>query len=411
MNMARLSRWFWQLVLADGVSELGNQAGWMACTWAVLSRPNGIEWASVLSFGYGVCVAGANCIAGALFDRFPVKRLSVFASLTLAIIWTALAVCVMFVSPVWIWLCLLMMAGLIAPFTELAWMVFVPTLVADDQLERANGMGELIFQAGVFAGPLVGSWLIAVVGSPAALLVDALTFVAAALAIHCLKVPMSLTETGAKAPRGAWWQSLRTGARYLFSHRVVLVVTALAFVLNFAYGVMDIALPTMVQRQFFQPATRLGMLIGLQALGMGIAACFYSWQGRRLRHPSWPLWLIGMFGLCMSSYFFARGQLFDIAIPTFLAGTVFGMVPPMFRAVIQRTVPTRVRGAVFGIRAAVISFSVPLGGFVAGNASVLFGWRPSMVIGGMAVAVTLLSLGCWLWMRRDSAMAALVDNQ
>ncbi|WP_206915531.1 MFS transporter [Alicyclobacillus suci] len=339
------------------------------------------------------------------------KHLSVFACLALAIIWSALAVCVMFVSPVWIWFCLLLMAGLIAPFTELAWMVFVPVLVADDQLERANGMGELVFQAGVFTGPLVGSWLIAIVGSPAALLVDAWTFVVAALAIPCLKVPMFVSETDAKAPRGAWWKSLQTGARYLITHRVVLVVTALAFVLNFAYGVIDIALPTMVQRQFFQPATRLGMLIGLQALGMGIAACFYSWQGQRLHHPSWPFWLIGMFGLCMSSYFFARGQLFDIAIPTFLAGTVFGMVPPMFRAIIQRAVPTRVRGAVFGIRAALISFSVPLGGFVAGNASVLFGWRPSMVISGMAVVVTLAGLGCWLWMRRDCALETLVDHQ
>ncbi|WAH36076.1 MFS transporter [Alicyclobacillus dauci] len=406
MHKRSIETGFWFLTFADGISTLGNQAGWMACLWSAVAQNHGVEWASVLSIGFGVSTAAANWFIGSLLDRMPAKLGIAVANGVLALIWTVLAVLLLVHSPVWLWLVLLILAGLLAPFTELGWMVLMPSLVRDESLERANSVSEIVFQGAALGGPVIGSLLIRSVGSPGALFLDALTFCMAGVVMACLPEPEvqnAGVDRGAEQvshSRSNWFQDALVGAKWLVRQPVVLGITGLAFLLNFGFGLLDVSFPMLVQRELQGPATWLGDLLGLNALGMVIGAAIYGWWGHLYRSRKLPMLLVVGWALCLTPFLVSQ-SIVVLCAGTGLAGLVFGAFPPLARSTVQRLVPKEYHGSVFGLRATAISLFVPLGGFAAGSLTLSLHLTPAHLIGWMAVAsvvivvAVVLSLSRW----------------
>lgn len=384
---------FWLLILADGISALGSQAGSLACTWSVLANHRSTFWVAAIAIGFGVSNAIASPFVGILLDKLPKKQLIVGANVLLAIIWMGLSLLVQMGDPVWMWFLLLVFAGLLTPCTDLGWMVLVPLLVAEERLNRANSIGELVFQGALLAGPVVGAGLADSIGTPAALLLDAVSFCVAGLVMYRLPMPKtakSQTASEGQSPLlisvSQWFVDMLAGARFLLRQRIVLLVTALAFVLNFEAGLTDVAFPLMVHGEFHGGALWLATLMGVYALGMGVGALAYGFLKVNWMRCHIPLWTVFIWALCLTPFLFVH-HFFALCVLTGLAGCVFGLYPPLARSTVQRLVPVDMRGRVFGFRMTALAISVPLGSFAAGSLSLAFHLTPTRLIGWTAVLI------------------------
>lgn len=397
---------FWLLLFADSISALGSRAGWLACAWSVVARsePGSAFWVAALAIGFGVSNAIASPVAGSLLDRLPKRPAIVGANAALAAIWVGIAVCVGLHSAIWMWFLLLTIAGLLSPLTDLGWIVLLPALVEDDALDRANGISELAFQGAMLAGPVVGGALANTVGTPIALLTDAASFCVAGFVMFRLPMPtVQSTDTrmlGFTSVVSNLLLDMKTGIRFLLQQRLVLLVTILAFVLNFEAGLEDVAFPLAVHSEFHATAFALAVLLGLYALGMGVGALGYGFLKVTWTRGQMPLWVVLIWACLLVAFLFAH-HLVPICILTGLAGVVFGMYPPMARSAVQRLVSPELRGSVFGFRMTLFSIAVPLGSFAAGFLSLtlhliptdLVGWTATVIAVGVSV---LIGVRVWL---------------
>jgi hypothetical protein len=78
-------------------------------------------------------------------------------------------------------------SALLSAVTEVAESALVPRLVADDQLDAANALLAANWEQAGIAGPAVAGLIVATVGAPVALVLDAASF--AVMTAVCLSLP------------------------------------------------------------------------------------------------------------------------------------------------------------------------------------------------------------------------------
>ncbi|HEY3492315.1 MAG TPA: MFS transporter, partial [Solirubrobacterales bacterium] len=196
----------WVAIVALGLF-IGEQtdSGWLvAALWICL-------------FGPSVFVSG---FAGVLVDRIETTRLLGMVSLGGA----AVAVVLAFTSAVPLALALTALLGVVFAISQPAEFALVPPL-AGDRVQEANGHVETTRYIGFGVGPLIGGLLFSVGGLELAMLVDAATFTAVALAAKALRIerPPGELEEGEAAPRA------RDGIAYLYRDQTLALVMSVAF--------------------------------------------------------------------------------------------------------------------------------------------------------------------------------------
>jgi MFS family permease len=146
-------------------------------------------------FGPSIVVSG---LAGVLVDRVETTRLLAVVSAAGAAVAAVLA----FASAVPLALVLTALLGVVFAILQPAEFALVPPL-AGDRVQEANGHVETVRYVGFGVGPLVGGLLFAIGGLELAMLVDAATFVAVAVAARALRIerPPSELGEGEAAPR------------------------------------------------------------------------------------------------------------------------------------------------------------------------------------------------------------------
>ncbi len=104
--------------------------------------------------------------------------------------------------PFWLLCGMLVCSGMLAPFTTVGAMAFIPEIVSVDMLSEANAWDEILWQAAYLAGPLLGGILIGSVGAPFAILVDGLSFWVCALCFERLYARDDVDRIWSRRNRG-----------------------------------------------------------------------------------------------------------------------------------------------------------------------------------------------------------------
>ena len=162
-----------RLSLARLVSLTGGEAAYIALVALVYDRTDSSLWVSAALLAM-IGVAGVcSPFAGMLGDRFDRRRVLIGSDLLAAALFLGIA----FVDVPWQ---LVVLAGLAAaaesPFIPTSSSA-VPNLVDDPaDLPRANSIIATGRTVGMLCGPLVGGLLVATVGSQAAFVANAATF-------------------------------------------------------------------------------------------------------------------------------------------------------------------------------------------------------------------------------------------
>jgi Na+/melibiose symporter-like transporter len=368
VGVSALGDWVAIVALGLHVKDLTDSGLAVAALWVCL-------------FGPSVLVAGW---AGLLVDRIEATRLLAAASAVGALA----AVAVAFSDALAPVLVLTTVLGVVFATSSPAEFSLVPLLSDEDRIQEANGHIETARYLGFGIGPLLGGLLFAAGGLELAMLVDAATFAAVAVAALALRVrrnPAARAEH--EAPPRA-----RDGIAFLFRDRLLSLAMIVAFAsllfmsavwVGELFFVEDVLGRGEVSYGAWLSIWTLGMAFGAMLLSRRIAAAAVAAagliaatvQGAALALPA--LWLSFAFMLACG----------------LIGGTAHGVKNVMFRSLIHVRVPANLHGRAFAAYNGIRN-TAELGAFAAGGVLVaLIGARGTLAYaGGLSALAGLIGV-------------------
>lgn len=209
-------------------------------------------------------------IAGALLDRHGRKRLM---RLDFGVAAMCLSVIVALAAsnhlPVWGLYVLLVSGSLTSTLSIAGARSFFPLIVPRDLWDRGNAADSICFGVSSILGPGLAGFLIAAVGSEAALAGAAIGFVIGAVALQGVPEPARSGEVSGRI----LYEALR-GLRYVVANRTLRWIAISMFTLNIGWGMVIVALPVIVFSLHGSAAT-VGVLLALQG-AIGIPAALFA---------------------------------------------------------------------------------------------------------------------------------------
>ncbi|MFF5230819.1 MFS transporter [Dactylosporangium sp. NPDC000521] len=212
----------------------------------------------------------------------------------------------------------------------------------------ANALLTAIVEASTVAGPAIAGLLIAFLGAPAALAVDAATFAVLAVSFLQIKADTPATgATGAAGGRSEGFAAIRRDPHL----RGPMVLTFWFFLL---FGPLPVAMPL-----FVSSVDEIGLVYMAFGAGAVIGAVV---TGHLRRLALWPV-MIGVviaFGLLLMPLGLPL-PLWGHMIALGLAGLAWAPYPTTSMSLVQRTVPAGRLPPVLAARGAVLVVATPLG--------------------------------------------------
>ncbi len=329
---------------------------------------------------------------GAVADAVDRRRLLLVTQLGLAGASAALfGLAITPGAPIWGYYVVAFVAAGVGSVDQPARTSAVPRLVPTERLPAAIALNQLGFQVMAIAGPALGGILLAWVGVAAAFFFDAVTFLAAIVAL--LLIAPIPPHPGAARPS---LTTVKEGLRFVRRRRIVLSTFVIDLV-AMVFGMPSSLFPALALDVFGVGPAGVGFLAAAPAAGALVGAAVSGWVGR-IVHPgravivavaAWGLAITG-FGLTtvgLSAFSFAVALLF-LAIAG--GADVFSAV--LRSAIVQLDTPDELRGRVASIHILVVTSGPRLGDAEAAAVAALASVQFSVLSGGILCLVGLAAV-------------------
>jgi MFS transporter, ENTS family, enterobactin (siderophore) exporter len=208
--------------------------------------------------------------AGALADRWDRRRLMLFADFGRGLLtatvpiasllgWPLMPVILLVAAPINV-LRVLFMAG---------WTASTPMLVGSRLVGPASSYFEAVFSIGFFVGPAVAGLLVGVVGAPATLAIDALSFLVSAASLTLVRRRL---QADGPRPRTDLLTEIRAGVAFVARQPTLRVALGLWAAINVVPAALVPALTIYVQRDLGLGAVIFGLVVSAYGLGSVLGA-------------------------------------------------------------------------------------------------------------------------------------------
>ena len=363
------------LLARDAVSMTGTQMTWLALPWFVLTTTGSptrmaivlaVESASLAVFGF----LGSNISA-----RLGLRRTMLVADAVRAPLIALVPVLHALDA-----LSFPLLLVLVAAVTAVAVPSFaskssiVPELVGEDEevLAQANALLQAANRITMIGGPPLAGALIAVIGAPNVLLVDAATFVVAFALVAAFVPAVGRIDQDEQS------RSLAAGFRFLVRDRLLRPWTIAVVISDVGWLVLFAAMPVLVLNRFGEEPALLGWIWGAWGAGavVGSVVAFRIVAGvDRLLLASLgevamvaPLWLL-------------LADVPPAAIVTAMAasGLANGLVNAPIHTIVQLRTPRALRPKVWSVIIVLTSVLGPAALGIAGPALEWAGFRPVLL--------------------------------
>lgn len=344
-----------------------------------------IGLAEVLPF---FCVAP---FAGYLVDHLPRRRLGMVACSGLvltALVLTAVAQGWLPFHGVWPIYAAIALTGMVRAFLSPIYNALFARVLQRAQYARGAGLGAVVFQTGMVAGPALGGVLVGWGGKGVAYGVAVGVALAALGCLAALRVSEPV-HTGPAAPI---FKSIAEGGRFVLGNKIMVGAMALDMFSVLLGGVVAM-LPAFLHEILHHGPEGLGVLRAAPALG---SVCVGLWLARRpLQRNAGRVLLFAVagFGLCVIGFGLSSSFWLSAAILLFY-GAFDGVSVVVRSTILQLATPEEMRGRVSSINGIFISSSNELGAFYAGTMAKLLGLVPAVVLGGFAV-LSVAGITAW----------------
>jgi predicted MFS family arabinose efflux permease len=249
-------------------------------------------------------------------------------------------------------------------------------------------------------GAAVAGVLIAWVGPSSAILVDAGSFVAAAvLVIASIRVtaptataptstePTSTeptsTASAAQPAKEPYLTALRGGLAHVWRDRITFGIFAMLFGINLFNQAAGVVFVPLWANKRIGSAAAIGVILG--ALGLGAVLGSIAFTMLVARVPRYAVFTLG-FLIGGPPRFFALGlsdKVLTVAVVSFVSGVALAAINPTIGTLVVERTPPALHARVFGLNTAVAWAGIPLGGFFGGWAVQAFGLTSALLLSGV----------------------------
>ena len=293
-------------------------------------------------------------VAGVFVDRWDRQRTMVILNLLHAVGLLPLLL-VRSTDLLWLVYMVAFAQSVLTQFFDPAENALLPNLVGEENLFSANSLNALNNNLARLIGPTLGGAVAIGLGLPWVVLIDAGSFLTAALLIGLIRQPKR-AATATSQPVSALsfmaiWRDLLAGLQLILRERLVTILFAIAAITAVGEGVISVLFIPFVTRVLGGEALELGWLMSAQAIGGLLGGVIIARLGTRIK----PRALLGL-----SSIVFG---LIDLAIfnyPAFFPGIAIALVlfvmvglpsaafGASYSTLLQSIVEDEYRGRIFG---------------------------------------------------------------
>jgi predicted MFS family arabinose efflux permease len=358
--------WFLTVALFDVVLRLGGTAVSVALVLVAQELPLFVM----------------SPVGGILADRVDRRRLVIVCDIARA------GICVAFLlvrdaGDIWIAYLLLPALSAFSASFDPAIQAAAPNLVASEDLAAANSLLGSAWGTMLAVGAALGGAVVATLGSDAAFVIDAASFLGSAVLLWRIRVPFA--EDRSHEHPTPLRAIVETGRYARRDHRVLALLSVKGG-FGLAAGVL-VLIPVFAARVFGAGPVGIGLLMGARGLG----ALIGPFLGRRIAGAD-DRRLFHAIGLALAT-FGASYVLFGLAPSIAVAfGVVLcahlggGSQWALSTYGLQRIVPDFIRGRIFSFDFALVTLTLAVSSLVAGWAADRLGPRPAAIgLGGLAL--------------------------
>ena len=394
--MRKTSLWrhrdFVLLWAGQSVSEVGSQVTMLALPLLATITLHASTFEVAL---LAVCSSAAFLLvalqAGAVVDRLRKKPVLVRSDLARAVLIASIPVAQLLgVLTIWQLYAVALASSVLTVFFDVAYQSYLPLLVTREQLVEGNAKLSGTAAVAQFAGPGVAGVLVAAVGAPYAVAVDAVSFLVsggATIGVHDTEPQPPPREAGRRLR-----DEIREGLSFVVRHPILSRVVGCTGTSNFfssMYGAVEVVF--LVRTLHASPSV-IGGVYSLAAVGGILGAATANPLARRLGSARivWlslavtapvlflgPLAFRGWGVLLLSAAAFAGG----------LGSVVYNVAQVSYR---QSICPPALLGRMNASVRFIVWGTMPLGGLAGGALGTWLGVRPTMFVAAAGSVVAVL---------------------
>lgn len=362
-----MNRDFALLLSGNAVSQLGDGAGFIGLMWWVSSRTGSAMLLGAIAVVRTVTNVILGPLGGVVADRFSRKLIIIWMDVVRGISYGLMAYLTLsgrMTTP--LLLSLVCVNSAASSFFQPAISSGLPSLVEKADLPRANslmGMVGLIVQIASYGA---GGMMAALIGVPALLLADGISFFVCAAAEVLITIPRIRNAEG-EGKRSSLMADLKSGFDYVKDNEVVFRILKIAAVLNFFFAPIFMLLPRFVQNDLGGTSALYGYMMAGMSVGTLLASIVISATKSVERNPWMVIQSLTIQGGLMLAFALAPDGLHTGRIGLLLIMGFFnGIVNIHFMALIQKMTSPEQMGRVFGLLTTVCGILQPISQGLAG---------------------------------------------
>lgn len=365
-------------------AQLGSNIGsWMQTVGAQWYLVDAAAGATLIALVQTASLAPAMLFslpAGVLADSLDRRKLLIWGTAVSAVVAIALTVvsAANALTP-WILLVFTFVLGVTSTLTAPAWQAIQPELVPREQIGASSALGGVTVNGARAVGPALAGLILSTLGAPVVFGVNALSFVAAGIALLWWKRP---PQPGLD-DREQFGAALRAGVRYVVSASLIRRILLRSALFALPASALWALLPVTAQR-LGVGSGGYGLLLG--ALGVGAVAGIFLLPLARKRFSdniviaaSAALFAVGAFAAAFLPF-----------VPTLilliLSGLAWIGTLTVLNTALQLTLPQWVRSRGASIYILVFMGAMAIGSFLWGLVAQIFGVNDALA----ASAILLL---------------------
>ncbi len=336
----------------------------------------------LVSFCQAAPVLIASPLAGAVLDRVDRRRVLLLVQVVQA---TAVLLLAILASTgavqVWHIMVIAVVVGTASGFDWPARLSFMPTLVPREHLGSAVAWNSAAFNGSRVVGPVIGGFVIALVGVAACFYLTAALYLPFVLVLATLAVDRSLPDNPGAA--GAF-RDLLDGYRYIWRNRTIRALLSVDIV-PLMFGITYFTLAPAVARDVLGLGGRgLGVLLAVNGVGslagtLGVALVL----GRVRRRGRIVVAGVGCFGVALVLFALSSNVLLSAGL-ILLLGLVVAVYGTLNDTLVQTLVDDAFRGRVLAVYSMFWGLT-PIGALEAGFLANRIGVQAALAINGVLV--------------------------
>ncbi|MFD0277415.1 MFS transporter [Kitasatospora sp. NPDC127111] len=383
------------LLASTAVSKAGTAVGTLALPLTAVLALHSPAW----QIGLLAALSTAAFLliglpAGAWVDRLRKRPVMIAADLARAALLGSVPVAWALQCLTFAQLCAVtLLTGAATVFFDLAALSHLPALVGRPGLTRANAHLVTVDAVAQTGGRSAGGLLMSLLTAPAAVLVDAMSYLGSAWLLRCIRRP---EPAPAPAPPGGrrLASEIRDGLRFVLGHPVLRPIALAGACTNLSIQLCQTMLPVLFARTLALPDVVTGLFLAVGGVGVFLGSLLARPLARRLGAGR-LLWLMGL-AVAPTGVLVAlvdRGPALWWAAGGWLVTTlkvgIDNVIKVSFR---QHVTPDHLLGRMNATLRVLLTGALTVGGVLAGLLGSLLSERAALWVGAAGLALVWLPI-------------------